>query len=62
MRSVFDVDLEDAEQVHEIQLLAELMVLASESTSTLDLGTIDAILGLAPAAPVVALPEQRRAS
>jgi hypothetical protein len=60
MRSVFDVDLEDAEQVDEIQLLAELMVLASEAAGALDLSTIDATLGLDR--PVVQLPEQRRAS
>ena len=60
MQSVFDVDLEDAEQVDEIQLLAELMVLASEATGALDLSTIDATLGLDR--PLVNLPEQRRAS
>jgi hypothetical protein len=59
MRSVFDVELEDTEQSAEIYLLAELMVLASESVDVLDLHTIDATLGLQPFA---ALPEQRRAS
>lgn len=59
MRSVFDVDLEDPEQVDEIELLGELMVLASESLDALDLSTIDATLGLGPVTP---LPEQRQPS
>jgi hypothetical protein len=59
MRSVFDVELEDFEQSDEIHLLAELMVLASESMDTLDLPTIDATLGVQPFS---GLPEQRRAS
>jgi hypothetical protein len=59
MRSVFDVDLVDLEQSDEIQLLAELMVLASESLDALDLPTIDATLGLRRIAEV---PTQRLAS
>jgi hypothetical protein len=58
MRSVLDVELEDTEQIDEIALLAELMVLASESVESLDLPTIDATLGV-PA--LAGLPEQRRA-
>ena len=56
MDNVLDVDLEDPEQFGEIQLLGELMVLASETMGALDLRTIDATLGV-DAAP---LPEQRR--
>ena len=58
MDNVFDVDLDDPEQFGEIQLLGELMVLASESLGALDLHTIDATLGV-DATP---LPEQRRSS
>jgi len=58
MRSVFDVDLVDIEQSDEIELLAELMVLASESLEALDVPTIDATLGVQPFG---GLPEQRRA-
>lgn len=56
MDNVFDVDLDDPEQFGEIQLLGELMVLASESMGALDLRTIDATLGV-DATP---LPGQRR--
>jgi hypothetical protein len=54
-----DIDLYDAELNTEIQLLAELMVLGSESVDTLDRGTIDAVLGVRPGA---AVPAQRQAS
>ncbi|HSE10805.1 MAG TPA: hypothetical protein VLB29_19230 [Nocardioidaceae bacterium] len=53
------MELEDTEQTDEIVLLAELMVLASESPGGLDLPTIDATLGIRPWPE---LPEQRRAS
>lgn len=55
MANTFDVELQDPEQFDEIQLLGELMVLASESLGTLDLGTIDATLGVRDD-----LPNQRR--
>lgn len=55
MANTFDVELQDPEQFDEIQLLGELMVLASESLGTLDLGTIDATLGVRDD-----LPTQRR--
>lgn len=56
MNNTLDVDLEDSEQFDEIQLLGELMVLASESMGALDPRTIDATLGVKKAP----LPEQRR--
>lgn len=46
MNNTLDVDLEDSEQFDEIQLLGELMVLASESMGALDPRTIDATLGV----------------
>jgi hypothetical protein len=57
MTNALDVKLQDDEQFDEIQLLAELMVQASESLEALDLSTIDATLGLDPLAE---LPSQRR--
>jgi hypothetical protein len=61
MTSSLDVDLNDDELTTEIQLLAELMVIASESSTVLDPHTIDATLGLNPAADPV-LPAQRALS
>ncbi len=60
MHNALDVDLQDMEQFDEICLLGELMVLASESMDALDLGRIDAILGLSSAA-TPHLPGQRQA-
>jgi hypothetical protein len=57
MPHTFDVELQDMEQIDEIELLTELMVLASETQGALDLTTIDATLGLGSD-----LPQQRRAS
>lgn len=57
MFNALDVELQDAEQFDEIQLLGELMVLASESLEALDVTTIDATLGLE-----LHVPDQRRAS
>ncbi|HSJ19727.1 MAG TPA: hypothetical protein VK964_04045 [Nocardioidaceae bacterium] len=57
MPRTFDVELQDMEQIDEIELLAELMVLASETRGALDLSTIDATLGLGSA-----FPQQRRTS
>jgi hypothetical protein len=57
MSHAFDVELRDDEQIDEIELLTELMVLASETQGALDLSTIDATLGLERP-----FPEQRRAS
>jgi hypothetical protein len=56
MSHAFDVELQDLEQIDEIELLTELMVLASETQGALDLPTIDATLGLDSA-----FPQQRRA-
>ena len=58
MSNALDVELQDAEQFDEIQLLGELMVLASESLGALDINTIDVTLGIAG----LCLPDQRRAS
>ena len=60
MTSSLDVDLNDDELTTEIQLLAELMVRASESPSALDVNTIDATLGVSHA-DELGLPEQRLA-
>lgn len=57
MGNALDVRLQDDEQFDEIQLLGELMVLASESLEALDVTTIDATLGLE-----LHVPDQRRAS
>lgn len=59
MTNALDVELQDSEQFDEIQLLAELMVRASESMDALDLPTIDATLGIER---VVDLPAQRSAN
>ncbi len=60
MTSSLDVNLNDDELTTEIQLLAELMVLASESPSSLDAGTIDATLGVSHT-DELELPRQRLA-
>lgn len=57
MTSSLDVDLNDDELTDEIRLLAELMVIASESPTVLDLQVIDATLGVRPEPP--SLPRQR---
>jgi hypothetical protein len=51
MTDPLDVDLEDEEQIDEIELLGELMVLASAAAEELDPGTIDATLGVAGPIP-----------
>ena len=61
MTSALDVDLNDDELTTEIHLLAELMVIASESSTVLDPQTIDATLGVSPEA-VSVLPAQRALS
>ena len=50
MMSSFDVDLNDDELNDEIQLLAELMVIASESSAALDPRIVDETLGVHPEA------------
>ena len=50
MHDLLDVDLQDTELSTEIELLAELIVVASESDATLDVRTLDLVLGVrAPA-------------
>lgn len=61
MDSALDVDLHDNDLIAEIGLLADLMVLASESSGPMDAEAIDAALGLFPPAEVVRLPHQRAA-
>jgi hypothetical protein len=51
MTDALDVELEDDEQIAEIELLSELMALAGEGAGALDLGTIDATLGLGQEIP-----------
>lgn len=46
MANVCDVELQDFERLDEIELLGELMVLASESAEALDLAAIDETLGV----------------
>jgi hypothetical protein len=55
MANVCDVELHDFERFEEIELLGELIVLASESLGALDVAAIDETLGVHPA-----LPSQRR--
>lgn len=55
MSDNLDVDLNDAELIAEIELVTELMVLASESGPRLDQAAIDAVLGVAPPRQVVAM-------
>lgn len=61
MTSSLDVDLHDTDLITEIGLLADLMVVASESSGRLDRQVIDETLGLWPAATVLQLPPQRMA-
>ena len=61
MHSSLDVELHDIDLITEIGLLADLMVVASESPDPLDPEEVDAALGLFPAADVVSLPHQRLA-
>jgi hypothetical protein len=56
MTDPLDVDLQDDELNAEIRLTVDLMVAAAESTSVLDQGRIDRILGVHPSA---GLPAQR---
>lgn len=58
--SSLDVELHDTDLIAEIGLLADLMVVASESPGRLDPEQVDAALGLFPA-DVVHLPRQRLA-
>lgn len=58
MNHALDVELHDPELNTEIQLLAELMVIASEYIGSLDLATIDETLGLGPV-DQIELPQQR---
>ncbi len=61
MYSSLDVELHDTDLIDEIGLLADLMVVAAESTGPLDTELVDATLGLFPAADVLRLPQQRLA-
>jgi hypothetical protein len=62
MYSALDVELHDTDLITEIGLLADLMVVASETSGPLDPMIIDTTLGLFSAAEVVQLPQQRMAS
>ena len=48
----FDVTLEDADLLSEVELTTNLIIAASESDGALSQEQIDAILGVDPAAPV----------
>lgn len=50
MTDVLDVDLHDSELIDEIQLVADLMVAASENAEPLSQAAIDAILWPSPLA------------
>lgn len=60
MTNMSDVDLTDTDLATEIELLAELIVAASESEGPLDERTIDLTLGLRSPSHAVAFPSQRR--
>lgn len=62
MTSTLDVDLFDTDLSDEIQLLAELIVVATESEDSLDAGTIDLLLGVRASRHAVDVPRQRLAS
>lgn len=49
MHDQFDVTLEDAELLREVELTTNLIVAASESEDHLSTEEIDQILGIAPA-------------
>lgn len=51
MHDQFDVTLEDAELLREVELTTNLIVAASESDEHLTLDEIDDILGVAPTSP-----------
>lgn len=51
MHDQFDVTLEDAELLREVELTTNLIVAASESDEHLTLDEIDSILGVAPTSP-----------
>jgi hypothetical protein len=46
-----DVPLEDSALLEEVELIAALMIAASESPERLDQGTIDEVLGLSGTTP-----------
>jgi hypothetical protein len=51
MNDALNVDLQDTELDREIALVADLMVVASETEGALDQHTIDAVLGVIPRQP-----------
>ena len=51
MSDVLDVELEDAQLIAEIDMVAELMVAASTAPGVLDQSAIDRILGVVPRQP-----------
>lgn len=51
MNDALDVNLHDTELRNEIQLVADLMVVASESCGPMDQRLIDQVLGVTPARP-----------
>ncbi|HEX6248107.1 MAG TPA: hypothetical protein VFZ64_09580 [Nocardioidaceae bacterium] len=61
MFHALDVELTDTELTSEIELLTDLMVLASSSATALDPGMVDAALGVSTGRQT-RMPEQRAAS
>ncbi len=51
MQDQFDVTLEDADLLGEVELTTNLIIAASESDEHLSETEIDAILGVAPSSP-----------
>ena len=51
MHDQFDVSLEDGDLLGEVEMTTNLIIAASESVGPLTQEQIDAILGVAPAAP-----------
>jgi hypothetical protein len=58
MNDALDVDLQDAELIAEIQLIADLMVVASESSGAVSQRVLDETLGVEYAVKQ-GFPEQR---
>lgn len=58
MHDQFDVTLEDAELLREVELTTNLIIAASESDEHLDADEIDRILGIAAEGPAPRQPSE----
>lgn len=59
MHDMLDIDLQDTDLETEIALLAEIIVIASESEASLDTRTLDIVLGVRDPAHAADGPGQR---